>query len=129
LLDVVKMEIKFAGSGALADVGICFPCNEPTGCRPVEEKFEMSPAWVNFLTIALNPSMLSSANSKHVTFKVKHKPSFNTLSNIELWFLNPTKVRASILLGVESGPGYPADTYYEKSAGNRSSSQMRKRLG
>jgi hypothetical protein len=86
--DVVKMEVFLGDRGAVTDLGVCLPCDEPYGCRPVEKMFDQQCSKGQFSEERFK-IMASDGNA--VTFSVQAKTFFSDLSRISMWFPDPTQ--------------------------------------
>jgi hypothetical protein len=85
----------------------------------VEKKFDEACSMGQFSDVDFVPFDIVSSSSDAVTFRVKHKQSFDTLSHIELWFLNPDQLESKhFCWEYSSVAGLPPDTFYEKIPGN-----------
>jgi hypothetical protein len=116
LFDVIQLEIMKIGSGALVDIGLCFHCNQPVGCLPVEKSFDEKCSMGQYSDNDYNPFEIIESNTEQVTFKIAHKQKFESLKNIEMWYMNPDVNQSRHFCWEYSGPtGLEANTYYEAS--------------
>ncbi|KAI2496385.1 oxidoreductase [Fragilaria crotonensis] len=85
----------------------------------VERKFDEVCTMGQFSDVDFVPFDIVESSGDAVTFRVKHKLSFETLSNIEMWFLNPDQLESKhFCWEYSSVAGLPPNTFYEKIPGD-----------